>query len=340
MQKDPHNSSVQVRDVSRFFGDVPAADRVSLDIRQGEFFSLLGPSGCGKTTLLRIVAGLEVADQGAVFICGQDMTRLPAYRRPVNMVFQHYALFPHLTLAENVAFGLRYKGVPRVEVSDRIARVLSLVRLSGLGERYPHQLSGGQRQRVALARALVLEPKVLLLDEPLAALDQRLRRDMQVELKALQRNLGITFIFVTHDQEEALILSDRVAVMNAGRVEQVDDAARIFECPQTLFVAEFMGASNFFSRNGLRFVVRPEKLALHSARPAQPEQPWMEVTIEQRVYQGINTVWIVCNAAGERFTVYEQNDQPFEEHGKFQVGGRAYLEWNRSHEVILKEPAI
>ncbi|CAA9396294.1 MAG: Spermidine/putrescine import ABC transporter ATP-binding protein PotA, partial [uncultured Phycisphaerae bacterium] len=226
-------------------GDVRAVDGVSLDIAAGEFFALLGPSGCGKTTLLRVIAGLESPTAGAVHVAGVDVTGLPAHRRPVNMVFQQYALFPHLTVARNVAFGLRYQRVRGAEAAARVRDALDLVQLPGYDDRYPGQLSGGQRQRVALARALVLRPRVLLLDEPLAALDQKLRREMQLELKRLQRSLGITFVFVTHDQEEALAMSDRVAVMNRGRVEQVDAAHRVFERPRTRFVAEFMGAANF-----------------------------------------------------------------------------------------------
>src|SRR5215207_2107012 len=207
----PPDPSVDIQTVTKRFGEVTAVDDVSLEIARGEFFALLGPSGCGKTTLLRLIAGFEEPDAGAIRIQGSDVTRVPPHRRPVNMVFQHYALFPHLTVEENVAFGLRYQPLPRAVHAARIAEVLALVRLAGYGKRRPDQLSGGQRQRVALARALVLEPQVLLLDEPLAALDPQLREEVQVELKHLQRTLGITFLFVTHDREEALGMSDRVA---------------------------------------------------------------------------------------------------------------------------------
>jgi ABC-type Fe3+/spermidine/putrescine transport system ATPase subunit len=210
--------SIRVVGVSRHFGNVVAVDEVSLDIRRGEFFSLLGPSGCGKTTLLRMIAGLEQGDGGNIIIDGVDVTGTPAHRRPVNLVFQHFALFPHLNVEKNVAFGLRYQGGEKRAWREKVGAALELVRLGGLQHRYPDELSGGQKQRVALARALVLEPRVLLLDEPLGALDQKLRKEMQVELKQLQRRLGITFVFVTHDQEEALTMSDRIAVMNGGKV--------------------------------------------------------------------------------------------------------------------------
>jgi spermidine/putrescine ABC transporter ATP-binding subunit len=365
----PSEPSVEIRGLTRRFGEVAAVDGVSLDIRRGEFFSLLGPSGCGKTTLLRMIGGFELPTEGSIRINGADMTRVPPYRRPVNMVFQSYALFPHLTVEENVAFGLRYKGVPRGDEGKRVADSLALVQLSGFEKRHPHQLSGGQRQRVALARALALEPEVLLLDEPLGALDQKLRKEVQVQLKHLQRSLGITFIFVTHDQEEALTMSDRVAVMNRGRVEQMDDAARVFERPATEFVANFMGASNFFAArvreaiNGqvalelkaggevrlssaeggpfragedVRFVVRPEKLDLRGRDLSAHGVPSLAVTIEDKVYQGISTVWIVRDGADERFVVYEQNEKPFEEGSRFAVGGRAFLCFNPRHAVVVR----
>jgi ABC-type Fe3+/spermidine/putrescine transport system ATPase subunit len=328
------DSSVEIRCVTRRFGSIPAVDQVSLDILRGEFFSLLGPSGCGKTTLLRMIAGLETPSEGRICIHGVDVTDVPAHLRPTNMVFQHYALFPHMTVAENVGFGLRYKRSAISDERSAIQKALGLVQLSGFEQRYPDQLSGGQKQRIALARALVLEPQVLLLDEPLAALDQKLRGEMQVELKALQRRLGITFIFVTHDQEEALTMSDRIAVMNAGRVEQADAAAEVFERPKTRFVAEFMGASNFFTEDGARFVVRPEKLDLH-VRPAHDKRT-MEVAIRERVYQGINTIWIVESVRGERFTVCEQNDRPFEDDTEFRVGGKAFLCWDVKHQVLIE----
>jgi spermidine/putrescine ABC transporter ATP-binding subunit len=362
--------SVEIERVSKRFGDFVAVDDVSLTIRRGEFFSLLGPSGCGKTTLLRMIGGFELPSEGAIRVNGVDMTDMPVHKRPINMVFQAYALFPHLTVAENISFGFRYKNYPQSEYEQRIAEAVSLVRLAGFETRYPAQLSGGQRQRVALARALALQPQVLLLDEPLGALDQKLRKEVQVELKSLQRKLGITFVFVTHDQEEALTMSDRIAVMNAGHVEQMDSAAQVFEYPQTEFVAQFMGASNFFTATvrgiaqgllslampdgdsfsvpdpgrlapgeAVRFVVRPEKLDLRSRDLSSQGIPCIPVTIEDRVYQGISTVWVVSSASGERFVIYEQNEKPFEETGKFAVGGTAYLCWSPRHTVLMRPDA-
>jgi spermidine/putrescine transport system ATP-binding protein len=359
--------SVEISGVSKRFGDFVAVDDVSLSIRRGEFFSLLGPSGCGKTTLLRMIGGFELPTTGDVRVEDVDVTELPPHRRPVNMVFQHYALFPHLTVAENIAFGFRYKGFPRAAHAERVREAVALVRLDGFEARYPHQLSGGQRQREALARALALEPRVLLLDEPLGALDQKLRKEVQVELKNLQKSLGITFVFVTHDQEEALTMSDRIAVMNGGRVEQMDVSAEVFERPDTEFVANFMGASNFFTatvrslaegllslglRGGgelkvaaprhaasggeVRFVVRPEKLDLRAKDLSDRGIPSVEVTIEDRVYQGVSTVWVVRDGRGVRYVIYEQNEQPFEERGKFQVGGKAWMCWNPKHTVFMQ----
>ena len=236
--------AVEVAGVSRAFAGVRALDNVSLAIARGEFFSLLGPSGCGKTTLLRIIAGLDLPDTGEVRLAGRDVTHTPAHRRPVNTVFQSYALFPHLTVGDNVAFGLRMRRIPAADIDRRVAAVMETTSIAELAARRTAQLSGGQKQRVALARALVNEPEVLLLDEPLAALDLKLRRQLQIELHALQRRLGITFILVTHDQEEALALSDRIAVMHAGHVEQLGDARALYERPRTRFVAQFLGTCN------------------------------------------------------------------------------------------------
>jgi spermidine/putrescine ABC transporter ATP-binding subunit len=367
MEQSPDASpSIEIREITKRFGEFVAVHDVSLDIRRGEFFSLLGPSGCGKTTLLRMIAGLETPTAGQLMLSGRDVTQVPAYRRPVHLVFQHFALFPHLTVERNVAFGLRYHGdVPRREYADRVAGALDLVRLSGLGRRYPNELSGGQKQRVALARALVLRPQVLLLDEPLGALDQKLRKEMQVELKTLQRELGITFVFVTHDQEEAMTMSDRIAVMNKGKVEQCDDAEVVFEYPRTEFVAGFVGAANFFAGtvarvvdadhaevraaagfcarvplrgraatagDPARFLVRPEKLSLSSSPPTG--QCCMQATVEQRVYQGLSTVYTLRNAAGEAFTVYEQNTRPYDASAA-PAGQTVYACWDERHAMLI-----
>jgi spermidine/putrescine ABC transporter ATP-binding subunit len=345
---------------------VAAVDGVSLEIGRGELFALLGPSGCGKTTLLRLIGGLEEPTAGTIAIDGADVTHVPPHRRPVNMVFQHYALFPHLTVAENVAFGLRYRGLPRRAWAGKVAEALALVRLSGLEARRPDQLSGGQRQRVALARAIVLEPRVLLLDEPLAALDRKLRKEVQVEIKGLQRTLGITFVLVTHDQEEALALSDRMAVMSHGRVVQVGSPADVFERPETELVAEFMGAANFFTAEArpagpgllglrlesgveltvpaagaepagpVRFTVRPEKLALRSSPPAaESGLAAVPVTLEDRVYQGVSTQWIVRGPGGGRFVVHEQNGTPLAGLPEVRPGAPAFLCWDPRHTVVF-----
>ena len=294
---------VAVREVTKLFGRVRALQSVDIEVDEGEFFALLGPSGCGKTTLLRILAGFESPTQGEVFIDGQAMSAVPANRRPVNMVFQNYAIFPHLNVRQNLAYGLRRQKLPRAELDAVIERALALIKLEGFGERRSDQLSGGQRQRVALARALVKQPKVLLLDEPLGALDKRLREQMQVELRALQQEVGITFVFVTHDQEEALSMSDRIAVMSEGRVLQVDTPERLYERPVSREVADFIGTMNFVEgevegvergtlivdagplgrvsaaagerpvpSRGARVLIaiRPEKIAVSREKPASP----------------------------------------------------------------------
>src|SRR5690348_7489362 len=236
--------NVKLESLTKRFDNVTAVDEISIDIQPGEFFSLLGPSGCGKTTTLRLVAGFEQPTNGRILLDGVDVANRPPHRRNVNTVFQSYALFPFLTVAENVAFGMKYKSVPKPEVNTRVTEALELVQLAGYEKRRPNQLSGGQQQRVALARALVLRPAVLLLDEPLGALDAKLRKALQIELKALQQQVGITFIYVTHDQEEALTMSDRIAVMSDGRIEQVGPPQDVYEDPASVFVADFLGVSN------------------------------------------------------------------------------------------------
>ena len=305
-------AGVLLQGVTKSFGDVVAVDDVSLQVQPGEFFSLLGPSGCGKTTSLRVIAGFERPDAGRIVIGDQDVTEIPPHKRPVNTVFQSYALFPHLTVGENVAFGLRFTDTSKKERKERVARALELVRLFGLVNRKPHHLSGGQQQRVALARALILEPAVLLLDEPLGALDAKLRRELQVELKSIQREIGITFVYVTHDQEEALTMSDRMAVMSGGQVEQLGTPRDVYEQPATAFVADFLGVSNLMlgssTGNGrvtvggvelaasqgdvglagpVRLTIRPERVEVEPAGVAGPNR--LGANVERLVYLGSTT---------------------------------------------------
>ena len=253
---------VVLRGVTRRFGEIVAVDSLDLEVARGEFLSLLGPSGCGKTTTLRLIAGFEQPDAGAVLIDGRDVAGLPPYKRDVNTVFQSYALFPHLSVIDNVAYGLRQRGASRGERRRKAGELLGLVRLEGVEQRKPRELSGGQQQRVALARALVLSPRVLLLDEPLGALDLKLRKELQVFLKTLHGEIGITFVYVTHDQEEALAMSDRVAVMNRGRIEQLAPPQEIYDRPASRFVADFIGETNFITRNGATVAVRPEQIEI------------------------------------------------------------------------------
>ena len=253
---------VELRGVTKRFDDVVAVDGLDLTVRKGEFLSLLGPSGCGKTTTLRLVAGFERPDEGEILIDGADVAALPPYKRDVNTVFQSYALFPHLTVLDNIAYGLKQRGFRRQQRHTRAMELLRLVKLEQLAGRKPRQLSGGQQQRVALARALVLAPKVLLLDEPLGALDLKVRKELQIELKRIQNEIGITFVYVTHDQEEALAMSDRVVVMNQGRIEQLGPPGEIYDTPATQFVADFIGETNFIRRNGSVVAVRPEQLRI------------------------------------------------------------------------------
>jgi spermidine/putrescine transport system ATP-binding protein len=256
---------VELRGVTKRFDDVVAVDRIHLDVRHGEFLSLLGPSGCGKTTTLRLIAGFEQPDEGQLLIGGRDVRGLPPYKRDVNTVFQSYALFPHLSVLDNVAYGLKQRGYGGGERHERARHALELVRLPQIAVRKPKQLSGGQQQRVALARALVMEPKVLLLDEPLGALDLKVRRELQIELKRIQARVGVTFVYVTHDQEEALAMSDRVVVMSHGRIEQIGAPSEIYDRPATRFVADFIGETNFIRANGRTIAVRPERLEVSAA---------------------------------------------------------------------------
>ena len=299
---------VRVEGLHKRYGDVTAVDGVDLEIQRGEFFTMLGPSGSGKTTTLRVIAGFEQPDEGRVELAGRDVSALPPYARDVNTVFQDYALFPHMTVQENVEYGLRVKKVGRAERRQRAGEALSLVRLEGYGGRKPSQLSGGQRQRVALARAIVNRPQALLLDEPLGALDLKLRQELQVELKRIQQELGITFVYVTHDQEEALTMSDRLAVFNEGRIEQVGAPADVYEHPASEFIAGFVGVSNLLERGGRRFTVRPEKIRLLGEGEAPAAGATVEEgSIENVVYVGAITRYHVRQDAGGELTVVSQN---------------------------------
>ena len=351
---------VELVEVSKSFGEVVAVDSLSLGIRRGEFLTLLGPSGCGKTTLLRMIAGFDRPSRGRVILGGSDVTELPPYRRDVTTVFQQYALFPHLNVFENVAFGLERRRVPREEIGRRVREALAMVRMEGLEDRLTTELSGGQQQRVALARALVVEPRVLLLDEPLGALDLKLRKQMQIELKALQRRLGISFIFVTHDQEEALTMSDRVVVMNAGKIAQAGRAEEIYERPGTEFVAGFIGLSNIIEgtvvavegedlvvRFGqsearaqdaetkvgerVRLMIRPEKIRLSANSGGDA----LAGKIEQGVYLGESTQWKVRIDCGQELTVVEQNREPLESITS-RVGESVSVSWEPSSAVVLR----
>ena len=322
------NPAVRVRGLRKNYGQVTALDGVDLDIRAGEFFTMLGPSGSGKTTLLRLIAGFERPDGGAIELGGRDISRVPPYARDVNTVFQDYALFPHMSVMQNIEYGLRVKRVSRSERRRRAERALEMVRLSGLGERKPSQLSGGQRQRVALARAIVNEPHVLLLDEPLGALDLKLRQEMQLELQHVQREVGITFVYVTHDQEEALSMSDRIAVLSRGRIEQVGTPLEVYERPATDFVAGFIGISNVIERDGRHITIRPEKIQMLADRQQPPAGFHTETgTIKDVVYVGVSTRYTIALDAGGELVVAKQNDQAPE--ATHDISGRpARIAWS------------
>jgi putative spermidine/putrescine transport system ATP-binding protein len=300
--------AIRLTGVRKSYGQLAAVAGVDLEIAAGEFFTMLGPSGSGKTTLLRVIAGFERPDSGRIELGGRDVTRVPPYARDVNTVFQDYALFPHMSVAENIEYGLRVRRVPRPERRRRAAEALDRVRLSGLGERKPAQLSGGQRQRVALARAIVNEPQVLLLDEPLGALDLKLRQEMQLELQQVQREVGITFIYVTHDQEEALSMSDRIAVLNQGRIEQIGSPVEVYERPRTAFVAGFIGVSNLIERSGGQITVRPEKISLLHLGEEAPAGMHAETgRVRDVSYVGVLTRYFVELDAGGELVVARQN---------------------------------
>jgi spermidine/putrescine transport system ATP-binding protein len=372
-------SAIELVGVEKAFSggghDVQAVEQVNLRIAEGEFFSMLGPSGCGKTTTLRMIAGFEEPTAGQILLHGRDMVGVPPFRRDVNMVFQQYALFPHMDVFENVAFGLRRKKVDKGEIKSRVAEALSLVELEGREKRKPRQLSGGQQQRVALARALVNRPRALLLDEPLGALDLKLRQAMQLELKRIQREVGITFVYVTHDQEEALTMSDRLVVMNAGRVEQLGSPRELYEHPGTRFVANFIGTSNILTgrleRKGdgwalaglgpdqrvlvadaahaadgqdVELAVRPEKIVLRTEQdPPPPDHSALRVRVDEVVYLGTSTQYRTVTDAGQAIAVYRQNASatPGADVLAGQVG---WLDWPPEHTYVLgggnKEEAL
>lgn len=362
--------AVELRDVIKRFGETSAVDRVSLQIGDGEFFSLLGPSGCGKTTTLRMIAGFEYPSSGEIVIHGRPMVTIPPHRRPVNTVFQSYALFPHMSVEQNVAFGLQMQRLAKQEIAPRVGEALELVRLSHLAQRRPNQLSGGQQQRVALARALVNQPEVLLLDEPLGALDQKLRKEMQLELKSLQHRVGITFIFVTHDQEEALTMSDRIAVMSQGKVLQVGSPTEIYERPTCRFVADFIGETNFIdgsvvesdesyssivTADGLRLrglasrtlpagtpatlSVRPEKLRLTTLEQTTPDQATaLPVSVEHVSYIGSDTRITVRLNEQRTLDVWEQNGRStLDRNAYWQPGEHALLFCPPDNALVLTE---
>ncbi len=342
----PDTPAIELHGVSKRFGSVVAVDGVDLAIRDGEFFSMLGPSGSGKTTVLRMIAGFEEPTGGHVVLGGEDVTGRPPYARDVNTVFQDYALFPHMNVLANVEYGLRVKKVPKAERRERAQAALDTVRLSGYADRRPGQLSGGQRQRVALARALVNRPRVLLLDEPLGALDLKLRREMQIELKQIQREVGITFCFVTHDQEEALTMSDRIAVFNEGRVQQVATPAELYEHPATDFVAGFVGTSNLltaeaaqavFGRAGT-FSIRPEKIHFASAGDLV-ETVRARGTVASVAYLGSVTHFEVDLDSGGHLTVLRQNLHSSADQALSQRGQQVELGWADEHVIDLTVPA-
>ncbi|WP_406361565.1 ABC transporter ATP-binding protein [Streptomyces sp. NBC_01579] len=339
--------AIRLQNLRKSFGRTEAVAGVDLEIADGEFFSMLGPSGSGKTTVLRMIAGFEAPTSGTIELAGSDVTRLAPFERDVHTVFQDYALFPHMTLEQNVAYSLKVRKVPKAERLKQAREALASVRLADFGTRRPSQLSGGQRQRVALARALVGRPKVLLLDEPLGALDLKLREQMQVELKAIQREVGITFVFVTHDQEEALTMSDRIAVFNQGRVEQIGTPAQIYERPATPFVAGFVGTSNLLTDDAAEQVVgdrgtysiRSEKIRVlkESAIADEPQHSRATGTVAEVVYLGDATRFLVDLDAGGRLTALQQNLETSSEDVAAFRGSRVTLQWHRRHNFQVPE---
>jgi putative spermidine/putrescine transport system ATP-binding protein len=344
----PSAPAVRMDDVVKRFGEITAVDGVTLAVEPGEFFSLLGPSGSGKTTCLRMIAGFERPTEGRILLDGRDVSDLPPFERDVNTVFQDYALFPHMTVAQNVGYGLMVRKIRDADRATRVREALAMVRLERFGERKPGQLSGGQRQRVALARALVLRPKVLLLDEPLGALDLKLRQAMQIELKEIQQEVGLTFLYVTHDQEEALTMSDRLAVFNQGKVEQVGSPAEVYERPATAFVAGFIGVSNVLEGEAAKqitgdahaFTIRPEKIAIVPlGAQVKPDQCTATGRVREVVYLGAVTRYIVELDEGGELVVMQQNLTTSSMEA-LQVRGKAVrLRWDRRNNRRVEDPA-
>jgi putative spermidine/putrescine transport system ATP-binding protein len=316
---------VSIKGLSRSFGDVRAVAGVDLDIHEGEFITLLGPSGSGKTTVLRMIAGFEKPDSGTIELAGKDVSQLPPYERDVNTVFQDYALFPHMNVVSNIEYGLKVKGVAKQECTSRALEALRQVRLEGYGERKPSQLSGGQRQRVALARALVNRPSVLLLDEPLGALDLKLREQMQIELKELQRAVGITFIFVTHDQEEALTMSDRIAVFNNGKIEQLGTPREIYGNPISAFVSEFVGQTNKLTIDGKNINIRPESISVSQSTSAGNRS--LQGTLRDVIFVGAVTRYLIDTSAGAVISIVPVGD--------LRVGDTVTVSWDKEKEFLV-----
>ena len=335
---------VSLRGVNKYFNEVHAVANLDLDVKAGEFFSMLGPSGSGKTTVLRLIAGFENVSSGRVVIESQDVTDLAPFDRPVNTVFQDYALFPHMSIQDNVEYGLRTRKVPKAERAKQALEAIDSVKLSHLSQRLPHQLSGGQRQRIALARALVLRPKVLLLDEPLGALDKQLREEMQVELKRIQREAGITFIFVTHDQEEAMRMSDRIAVFNEGSIEQIGTPQEVYEKPQTKFVAGFLGVSNIFDGAAAKEIfgsntmvnIRPERIKLVPAdTKLNTGESGVVGTIIEASYIGATTIYLIQTQSGQRVIATRLNEELPDQINRFETGDRVGAVWKSDHSAVI-----
>ena len=344
----PLPAAVRLESVEKHYGDVVAVAGVDLEVRDGEFFSMLGPSGSGKTTTLRMIAGFELPTSGRILLHGADVTAIPPFDRDVNTVFQDYALFPHMTVGDNVAYGLVVRKVPKADRLSRVTEALRMVRLEGYEKRKPSQLSGGQRQRVALARALVNRPRVLLLDEPLGALDLKLREEMQIELKAIQQAVGITFIYVTHDQEEALTMSDRLAVFNQGRIEQIGAPAEVYERPLTRFVAGFVGTSNLLRGEAAErilgtsgtFTIRPEKIRLAAPdATVGPDETSATGVVRGVVYLGPDTRYVVTLDAGGELVVTQQNLSTSSTEALAQEGKAVRLVWKRQHQLPIADGA-